>query len=157
MAQAPLTEEKILTSLKEGDYGRCVFRCDNDVVDHQLTTMTFENGVKATLTMTAFTAVGGRRYTFHGTLGDLVLDEASNTLSLHKFGEEAVTFTLSDLNEKGYGHGGGDAGLINTLYDMLSDTVEQKTSFSASVESHLMGICAEESRLQGGKLVYVHK
>lgn len=157
MAQAPLTEEKILSSLKEGDYGRCVYRCDNDVVDHQLTTMTFDNGVKATLTMTAFTAGGGRRYTFHGTLGELVLDEASNTLTVHKYGQDAVIHTLSDLNEKGYGHGGGDAGLINALYGMLSGESAQKTSFSASVESHLMGICAEESRLQGGKLVYVHK
>lgn len=157
MAQAPLTEEKILSSLKEGDYGRCVYRCDNDVVDHQLTTMTFENGVKATLTMTAFTAVGGRRYSFHGTLGELVLDEASNTLTVHKFGQDAVNYPLSDLNEKGYGHGGGDAGLIDALYGMLSGTSAQKTSFAASVESHLMGICAEQSRVKGGELIYIHK
>lgn len=157
MAQAPLTEEKILSSLKEGDYGRCVYRCDNDAVDHQLTTMTFENGVKATLTMTAFTAGGGRRYTFHGTLGELVLDESNNTLVLHKYGNDAITYTLSDLNEKGYGHGGGDGGLISALYGMLSGESAQKTSFEASVESHLMGICAEESRLKGGELIYVHK
>ena len=156
MAQAPLTEEKIMQSLQNGPYGRCVYRCDNDVVDHQLTTMTFENGVKAALTMTAFTAVGGRRYVFHGTLGELVLDEASNTLTLHKYGQDAVIYTLSDLNEKGYGHGGGDAGLVNQLYDMLLGKASQSTSLEASVESHLMGICAEESRLQGGKLVYVH-
>ena len=156
MAQAPLTEEKIVASLQDGPYGRCVYRCDNDVVDHQLTTMTFENGVKATLTMTAFTATGGRRYTFHGTLGELVLDEASNTLTLHKYGCEPIIYTLSDLNEKGYGHGGGDGMLINSLYDMLNGNSTAATSFEASIESHLMGICAEESRLQGGALVYVH-
>ena len=61
------------------------------------------------------------------------------------------------MNEGGYGHGGGDNGLINMLYDMLEDRAPNKTSFEASVESHLMGICAEESRLQGGKLVYVHE
>ena len=156
MAQAPLTEEKIVASLQNGPYGRCVYRCDNNVVDHQLTTMTFENGVKATLTMTAFTATGGRRYTLHGTLGELVLDEACNTLTLHKYGCEPVIYTLSNLNEKGYGHGGGDGMLINSLYDMLNGNSTAATSFEASIESHLMGICAEESRLQGGALVYVH-
>ena len=157
MAQAPVTEEKILTSLKEGPYGRCVYRCDNEVVDHQLTTMTFENGVKATLTMTGFTAMGGRRYTFHGTLGELVLDEALNTLTLHKYGSEAIVYTLSDLNEKGYGHGGGDGKLIDCLYDMLNGNASAATSFEASIESHLMGICAEESRVKDGELIYIRK
>jgi hypothetical protein len=119
--------------------------------------MTFENGVKANLTMTAFTAVGGRRYTFHGTLGDLVLDEAANTLTLHKYGKEPEVSTLSDLNEKGYGHGGGDGKLIGQLYAMLSNNSTATTSFEASVESHLMGIYAEESRLKGGELIYLHK
>ena len=157
VAEAPISEEKLLTALKEGPYGRCVYRCDNDVVDHQVTTMTFENGVKANLTMTAFTAVGGRRYTFHGTLGDLVLDEAANTLTLHRYGKEPEVSTLSDLNEKGYGHGGGDGKLIDQLYDILSGTASTATSFEASVESHLMGIYAEESRVKGGELIYLHK
>ncbi|MBQ4053255.1 MAG: Gfo/Idh/MocA family oxidoreductase [Clostridia bacterium] len=72
IANAPLTEEKILAALQNGAYGRCVYLSDNDVVDHQITQMTFENGVKAVLTMTAFTAVGGRRIHFHGTLGEMV-------------------------------------------------------------------------------------
>lgn len=157
LVQAPITKEKLLTSLKESNYGQCAYFSDNDVVDHQLTMMTFENGVKATLTMTAFTATGGRRMYFHGTHGELVLDEQDNTLRLHVFGEDAITYQLSDLNEKGYGHGGGDAGLINQLYDMLEGNSSQTTSLEASVESHLMGICAEESRLLGGQLIYVHK
>lgn len=157
MAQAPLTEEKIMASLKKGPYGRCAYRCDNDVVDHQLTTMTFENGVKATLTMTAFTATGGRRYTFFGTLGTIVLEEVDNTLTLHKYYQQPVVYDISTLNEKGYGHGGGDGMLIDKLYDILSGDTSAATSFEASVESHLMGIYAEESRLQGGKLLYIHK
>ena len=94
---------------------------------------------------------------FHGTHGELVLDEQENVLRLHEYGKDAVVFPLSDLNEKGYGHGGGDAGLVNQLYDMLSGKASQSTSLEASVESHLMGIYAEESRLQGGELLYIHK
>lgn len=157
IAQAPLTKEKILVALRETNYGQCAYLSDNDVVDHQLTMMTFENGVKATLTMTAFTATGGRRMYFHGTHGELVLDEQDNTLRLHIYGQDAILYPLSELNEKGYGHGGGDAGLVNQLYDMLTGNTSQATSLEASVESHLMGICAEESRLKGGELVYIHK
>ena len=157
IANAPLTEEKILAALQNGDYGRCVYLSDNDVVDHQITQMTFENGVKAVLTMTAFTAVGGRRIHFHGTLGEMVLDEDAGTITVHQYGKDREIMPIADLTEKGYGHGGGDAGIINTLYDILSDKQSAATALDASVESHLMGIRAEESRLQGGKLLKVHQ
>ena len=72
IANAPLSEEKLYNAVKNSPYGRCVYFSDNDVVDHQITHMTFENGVKAELIMSAFTAVGGRRYQFQGTLGEIV-------------------------------------------------------------------------------------
>ena len=119
--------------------------------------MTFENGVKATLTMTGFTATGGRRYHFHGTIGEVILDEASNTLTCQKFGGKVESIDLTTLEESGYGHGGGDVFLIKTLYEVLRGTAKAETAFEASVESHLMGICAEESRLKNGELIYIHK
>jgi hypothetical protein len=147
-----------MNAIRNTDYGKCVFRSENNVVDHQITNVTFQNGVKATLLMTAFTRDGGRRIDFHCTMGEMVLDESTNTLTVARFGSPTVeNFNLTDLNEKGYGHGGGDAGLINALYGMLTGESAQETSFEASVESHLMGICAEESRLKGGELIYIHK
>lgn len=154
---APLTEEKLEKALQDGPYGRCAFRCDNNVVDHQLTQMTFKNGVKATLTMTAFTAKGGRRIDFFGTHGQICLDEQSNSIYVGIYGKGVETIQLQDLTEKGYGHGGGDFHLINSLYDMLQGKCSQKTSLDCSVESHLIGIAAEKSRKAGGKLVKVHK
>ena len=156
VSNPPHTEEKIYESIKTGPYGRCVYDCDNNVVDHQLTTMTFENGVKATLTMTGFTAPGGRRYQFHGTMGELVLDEAEHRLTLQKYMDSPETIDLTTLEESGYGHGGGDIFLIKTLYDVLEGTATAATSFEASIESHLMGIYAEESRLKGGELLQIH-
>ena len=157
VAPAPLTEEKLIKAINKTPYGRCVYRCDNNVVDHQITNMTFDNGVKASLVMTAFTRDGGRRIHFHCTLGELVLEESTNTLTISRFGYPDVeTINMTDINEKGYGHGGGDEGMINVLYDMLMGNNVQATSFTASVESHLMGICAEESRLKGGELIYIH-
>lgn len=156
LVSAPVTEEKLKKAIQDGPYGRCVFHCDNDVVDHQQTTMTFENGVTATLTMTAFTHQGGRRISFYGTLGELVLDEEYGHLSLKVYGKPIENLPLSDLVEKGYGHGGGDQKIIQNLYPMLEGKTDQATSLEASIESHLMGICAEESRLQGGALIYIH-
>lgn len=154
---APLTEEKIYKAIEEGPYGRCVYHCDNDVVDHQFTQMTFKNGVKASLLMTAFTQASGRRYHFHGTLGDLVLDESVHQLTLSVFGKEPQEIDTKELSDaQGYGHGGGDYFLILSLYEMLEGRATATTAFSASVESHLMGIAAEESRKNGGALVKVH-
>ncbi len=164
LVHPPVTEEKLTDALKNGPYGRCVFACDNDVVDHQLTLMSFENGVKATLTMTAFTTDNqsnlyglGRRINFHGTLGEIVLDELSDEVTLMRFGEAKQTFKINALGDMGYGHGGGDFHLIRETYDMLTGAAENTTSLEASVESHLIGIAAEESRLLGGKQILLHK
>ncbi len=152
----PVTEEAIETALREGPYGRCVFYCDNNVVDHQLTSMTFENGVKATLTMTAFTAHGGRIYYFRGTHGDLILDEDAGYVRLRPFGAEEQTWQIRDLGATGQGHGGGDSGLVDTLYDAVTQGANSQTALEASIESHLMGIAAEKSRLADGALTLVH-
>ena len=156
IANAPLTEEKLFNAVKDGPYGRCVYFSDNDVVDHQITQMTFENGVKAELVMTAFTAVGGRRYHLQGTLGEIILEEDAGTFTIHQYGKDREITPIADLMEKGYGHGGGDNGIINALYDILCGNTAAATALDASVESHLMGIRAEQSRLQGGTLLKVH-
>ena len=160
IAEAPLTQEKIEKAIETGPYGRCVFACDNDVVDHQIVEMQFENGVKAELTMTGFTKLCGRRITFFGTQGNITLDESENKIMVDKFTldeNDSETIQINVLNENGYGHGGGDYGIVNTLYDILEGKTSNRTSLEESLESHLMAIAAEESRVQGGKLIEIHK
>ncbi len=153
----PLTEEAVTEALREGPYGRCVFRCDNDAVDHQLTLMTFENGVKASLTMTAFTKDSGRIIYFRGTAGELILNEETDRITLKVFGGENEEWKIAELLADGSGHGGGDTGLVNGLYEALLAGGAAPTALAASVESHLMGFAAERSRLAGGRLEYVHE
>lgn len=153
---APITEEKMRAALQNTIYGKCVFRCDNDVVDHQITQMAFQNGVKATLTMTAFTRHSGRRMEFFGTNGQITLDEVRDFIRVGVFGEPEYEMKISDLLPPATLHGGGDHGIVHTLYDMLTGKALEKTALVHSAESHLMGIAAEESRKAGGKLVYVH-
>ena len=156
VCNAPITEEKMRSAIANGQYGVCVYKCDNNVVDHQLTQMTFKNGVKASLTMMAFTRFCGRKMEFFGTAGQITLDEVRNLIRVGVFGEAEYELKISDLAESKLLHGGGDKGLLETLYDVLSGVASENTSLERSVESHLMGIAAEESRKAGGKLVSVH-
>ena len=151
----PITEEKLLDAIQNGPYGRCVFHCDNNVVDHQAVQMNFENGVIATLHMNAFNQMADRRVTLFGTYG--MADMTSDKITLNIYGEPTQEIdTRAQGKQNGYAHGGGDARMIDALYDMISGNRPLTTGLEHSVESHLMGIKAEESRLQGGKLVSVH-
>lgn len=155
----PLTEAAIEKALRDGPYGRCVYACDNDVVDHQLCNFVFENGVKASLLMTAFTANGGRIIKFCCTLGELVLDEENGFINIKPFGKPQSTLNFTDFcGNVGGGHGGGDRGLIMSIYAALNgETAAGVTSLENSIESHLMAIRAEQSRLSGGKTLAVHE
>lgn len=154
----PLTEDKLRKAYENGPYGQCVFSCDNNVVDNQQVSMVFENGVKAILTMTAFTAGHGRLMTFHGTLGEIKFygDDRPDAIHLLQFGKEPVIFTINDLvsGGTGYDHGGGDFMLCQQLYDMIVGNAKATTSLEASIESHLIAIAAEESR-KTGKVIQI--
>lgn len=148
----PNNEENIREGLCEKEYGLCAYKCDVDQVDNQFVQMNFENGVKASLKM-VYGAKAGRRYAFYGTLGEIVFDEREDTVELMPFGEEKQVFDLGI----GAGHGGGDPVLIAEFYDVLEGKRESATKLEESLEAHLMGISAEESRKNGGKLVKVHQ
>ncbi len=148
----PVTKEKLVKALKTGPYGRCVFYCDNDVVDNQIVTVTFKNNIRAILTMSAFNT-GGRRYTFSGTHGEIVLDELEDTLSIDKFGDKVITYKIQDLAKSKGAHGGGDNALINDLYLVLTGKKKPESGLDISIESHLIALASEESRKNGGKLI----
>ena len=164
----PITEESLRKAYRENQYGRCVFACDNNVVDNQKVLLTFENGIKASLTMTGFTGYAGRKATFHGTLGEIELDENRDMLKVSVFGEEKDVYdvrkseaisikALIDQKEKDeFGHGGGDGMLITDFYKVLTGSANAETTLEKSVESHLIAFAAEKSR-KSGKIVKVHK
>lgn len=153
--ERPITKEALEKALDDGPYGRCVFACDNNVVDNEVAIMKFKNGIIANLRMTAFTAFGGRIMKFYGTLGEIDLDEIEGTIKLKKFGEKVVVKEISSLTDSVAGHGGGDKGLVNAFYSYVVNNDENATSLKVSVESHLMGFAIEDSRLQNGKVILI--
>lgn len=132
-------------------YGRCVYFADNDVVDHQVTIIEFENGATATFTMHGFSHVEGRTIRIDGTKGTLIGEFLSSgeKLTLYDHLEEtAVSIIDQKMNiDEASGHGGGDPGLIKSFIKSLNaGTEEPLTSATASLESHLMAFAAEKSR-----------
>jgi predicted dehydrogenase len=146
-----VNDKTILRELKNGPYGRCVYRCDNDVVDHQISNFEFEDGITAAFSMEALTHYGGRRTRVFGTKGDVIGDEKTIIVTNAETSKQE-TWDASKAQKFASGHGGGDHGLV---YDFLRAVAFQDASIlsstiQASMESHLMGFQAEASRLEGG-------
>ena len=152
-----VTEEELLHKLETTRYGECVFNGYNDVVDHQFVTANFENGVTANLNMMAFTYGGGRIMRFFGTQGEIHYDEAADHITLKKFGGATEVFKISQLTDDLSGHGGGDHRMIDAMCEVLNGNAQgADTSLARSIESHLMAIAAEKSRLNGGERIKIH-
>jgi predicted dehydrogenase len=151
----PLTSTAVIEGLKTSPYGRCVFACDNTVVDNQIVMMRFKNGVTANFRMTGFTRDHGRIIKVYGTYGEIDFDSHNEFIDVRVFGKETVRYNTKDIIENGYGHGGGDAGIVKGLYEMLTGQKSELTTLAASVESHLMGFAAERSRLTGGDVIKI--
>ena len=153
-----VTEAELMDKLATTRYGECVFNGYNDVVDHQFVTANFENGVTANLNMMAFTQGGGRIMRFFGTEGEILYDEAADHITLKKFGGGNEVYKISQLTNDLSGHGGGDHRMIDAMYEVLNGNAQgADTSLERSIESHLMAIAAEQSRLSGGERVKIHK
>lgn len=147
-------DDRIQRFLESSRWGRCVYRCDNDAVDHQVVSVEMANGVTATLTMTAFDL--GRTIEIHGTEGSLrggshFKDVGVSELWVrdHRSGKpEAVP--LIEAKSDGYaGHGGGDFGLVDAL-DSLFHGPRAMPPGLDGLAGHRLAFLAEESRELGG-------
>lgn len=143
-----VTEAGVMKALQDGPYGRCVYACDNDVVDHQVVNMEFAGRRTASLTMTAFNECG-RKTRIFGTHGSLEISENNIVLDDFRCGKK-TTYDTNVLNDNSIlsGHGGGDGGLMESFVRAL-ETGDASCILSGAdetLESHLMVFAAEKSR-----------
>ncbi len=136
-------DEQILHELKTTDYGRCVYRMDNDQPDHLTVNMLFENGVTAAFSMEAHVSYEGRRTRIMGSKGDIVGDMETFTLTDFKTRKQTTWSLKTDA------HGGGDFGLVRDWVQAVAQKDQSllSSSVDVSVESHLVAFGAERSRL----------
>ncbi len=143
----PTIEQK-LELLKTSPYGRCVWKSDNDVVDHQSVIVEFADGATASHNMVGGAAVGGRSIHLLGTRGEIAGVVESNRFVLrridprpgHEYAEETI-----DIDGRGSGgHAGGDLRLVADFVRILRG--EQPsiscTSIEDSIAGHLIGFRA---------------
>lgn len=144
-------EATLEKALREGPYGRCVWRCDNDVVDHQVVSMEFDGGVTASFTVTAFTEQRPRNTRIFGTAGELTGD--GSRITVYDFATRTSETTDVDEDNDGAitsGHGGGDSGLMDSVVTAvaLADPSLVQTSGADALASHRLVFAAERARTE---------
>ena len=141
-------------AIETGQYGRCVWRSDNDVCDNQTVTVQFESGIHATFGLYGLSAENTRLITvllddaeingnlLHGTLTVTPLSGSANVVE-----PESIPVPCSDDH-----HGGGDLALLQTLREHLIDGSHAHimSSLESSIASHVLAFLADQSRIKGG-------
>lgn len=157
-----MNDENITKLFSDKDYlySRCVYHCDNNVVDKQAVMITFEDDTTATLMMHAFGDETHRLIKIYCTKGELVGKFEEHKFGYTVFGEETKYVDVSEEVLKDVsGHMGGDCRLFADVMDFFENDKKGLglTSISQSIQSHIMADSAENSRLQNGKQVYSKK
>lgn len=142
----------VLEGLKTSPYGRCVYRCDNDVCDHQSTIIEFENGVTATFSLSGFTNRVHRSIHIMCEDGEILGDDEDNKIYVTRFSsngaEEYKTEVYQPAKPNG-GHNGGDENLMDDFLNKMQEReTKSRSDISQSLESHLMAHGAELSRVK---------
>ncbi|MFB7552878.1 Gfo/Idh/MocA family protein [Streptomyces sp. NPDC056154] len=144
-------ETELLTALREGPYGLCAYRVDNDVVDHQVLAMQLSGGMTATFTMVAFTEQTDRQTRIFGSHGWLRGD--GKRVTIHDFRTDEVTVHEVDTSgsNAAEGHGGGDTALVDAFVHAVAtgDPAAVRSGTKATLGSHLAAFAAERARLTG--------
>lgn len=150
VAQCPNpTDEQVMEGLKTSQYGKCVYKCNNNVVDHQTVNMLFEDDITVTFSMNCFNK-GGRFMHIFGTKGEMrAAMDGESPMEIFDF-ETRETTQVDLVGKDGIagGHGGGDTGIVNALYDYLTDSIEasEVSEIGISCQNHMLVFAAEKSR-----------
>lgn len=147
--------EKLLAQQKKHSrgYGRCVFRCDNDVVDHQVVNVEFEGGATLSFTMHGHSHEGARTMRYSGTAATLRGKDDTDLVSHEYLSGRSETHVWG---KNGDGHGGGDTGIMRDLVRFLRDPRAEVPFAPAreSLTSHLLVFAAERARKTGTVVAY---
>lgn len=150
-------KEKI-DAIKHGDYGKCVFKSDNDVFDHQVVNLLFSDGTTASHTVNAFTDKFLRKTVVFGTKGEIEADDLTGKIKVSIFHNKR--YTVSTKLIKGLGHVDGDINIIKGWCKLVKGEPYDKTDvtfLSETIKSHKAVMYAQESAENGGKLMEFDK
>jgi len=142
-----MTEYGIMKALQEGPYGRCVYACDNDQVDHQEVIIKFHNGITGVLKMHGHSHEEGRTLRIDGSRGTLRGKfGGGGRLEVHDHctGKKKIYRIKTDL----LGHSEGDFRIMENFVSVLNGE-KGLTGARESLISHYLAFGAHESRIKG--------
>lgn len=136
----------ISEALQKGRYGRCVYRCGNDAVDHQTVNILLEDDITVVFTMSAFSHDIDREIHIMGTMGEVTGVMEDSIIQVHQF-SSGYKYTIQVSHPKA-GHGGADEILMRDFIEMVASGKEGVSGIDVSMQSHAMCHAAEISRLE---------
>lgn len=153
-------EEKTAWLAADNPYGRCVWKCDNDVVDHQAVAIEFADGTTATLNMVGGAAKPSRSLHLIATKGEIQGNLEDSRFVIrhidprpgHEYAEEVVDLNLGgDMTGAFGGHGGGDLRLMADFVRLVRGEQPSisTTTLADSVNGHLIGFRADQAMEEG--------
>ncbi|MDR0695924.1 MAG: Gfo/Idh/MocA family oxidoreductase [Christensenellaceae bacterium] len=133
-------------ALKSSPYGKCVYKCDNDVIENQIVAINLSGNVTGSLHMNAFSKKCYRELHVTGTLGEISGNDKDGKFKLNVFGGPTKVIKVQSGNFTN--HLGGDSMLVKDFVDFLNTGVKSKrlSTINVTLESHRMAFAAEESR-----------
>ncbi len=160
----PTIEDKIALMKTDNQYARCIYKCDNNVVDHQSVLVNFESGATGTHNMVGGSSEPRRNIHIVGTKGEIFGNFEESKFTVLKINpspdahHEECDVEVVDLNVAGDmvgaygGHGGGDERLSEDFVKFLRGEEPSLacTSIFDSVAGHLCVYLADKSRENGG-------
>lgn len=160
----PTIEDKIALMKSDSPYARCIYKCDNNVVDHQSVMVNFASGATGTHNMVGGSSEPRRNIHIVGTKGEIFGNFEESKFTVLKINpspnahHEECDVEVVDLNVSGDmvgaygGHGGGDERLAEDFVKFIRGEKPSLacTSIFDSVAGHLSVYLADKSRENGG-------
>jgi predicted dehydrogenase len=147
------TIEEVEAAMWNTEFGKCVFKCDNNVVDHQTLNLKFGDDVYVDFSMNAFNE-GGRSIRIMGTKGEIRAMMKGDQVEVYSFltkkTRQVDVNSMSTSEGILGGHGGGDTGIIAALIELLrGNKIKSICDIRESCDNHMISFAAEESRVTG--------
>jgi predicted dehydrogenase len=139
-----LDAEGIMRALREGRYGRCVYRCGSDQVDHQETIVEFEGGLSACLRMQGHSYQEGRTLRIDGSAATLRGSFGPHA-ELELMDKASGRRRRIPVKSQGFGHEEGDSGLMDRFLEVLNGA---KSDPAEALTSHLLAFAADRARIE---------
>jgi len=148
--EQPTMEQKIEFLRTQSPHGRCVWDCDNDVVDHQTVAVEFKDGCVATHNMFCATSRPGRTIHLIGSHGEIEgFMEDGIFVVRHPDARKGHEYSESTVDAKVSGdmHGGGDMRLVADFVQVIRGEVASisTTHLADSINGQLLAYAADEA------------